>query len=191
MAQIMQNLYTIICKQSNISDQSLQINTIHGKMHVNKKQPKSTRAREREGERQRRTYGDRDRQTHTLSTHHVQLVRQHNIPCAGVNGSLQSGRLVVNTIRWGQKPTQSNKDGEVTTHMITALFLLPGSCYWEQTPCFCLPFYLCQLFLFFLKNLSLFKNLFFSLIALICDGCLCVCMCKSLCVRVCVHSCMH
>ena len=36
-----------------------------------------------------------------------------------------------------------------------------------------------------LENLSLFKNLFFSLIALMCD----VCACESLCVCVCV--CIH
>ena len=53
----------------------------------------------------------------------------------------------------------------------------------------------CQLFYIFLENLSLFKNLFFSLIALICDWCVCVCACVRacaglcVCVRACVHSC--
>ena len=70
----------------------------------------------------------------------------------------------------------------------SAFFLLPGSSYLEPTPCFCPPFYLCQLLLIFLENLFLFKNLYFSLIALIaliCDWCVCVCVC------VCVHACVR
>ena len=37
--------------------------------------------------------------------------------------------------------------------------------------------------------LSLLKNIFFSLIALICDWCVCVCLCVCVCVRVCVRAC--
>ena len=61
----------------------------------------------------------------------------------------------------------------------SALFLLPGSSYLEPTPCFCPPFYLCQLFQIFLENLSLFKNIFFSPIAPIND-CVCVLMLHAL-----------
>ena len=67
----------------------------------------------------------------------------------------------------------------------SAFFLSPGSGYLEPAPCFCPPFCFCQLFSIFLENLSLFKNLFFSFIALICDWCVCVCVRVCLCVRVC------
>ena len=46
----------------------------------------------------------------------------------------------------------------------------------------------------FLESLSLFKNLFFSLIAqivLICDWCVCVCACVRACVCVCVCVCVR
>ena len=67
----------------------------------------------------------------------------------------------------------------------SALFLLPGSSYLKPAPCFCLPFYLCQLFEIFLENLSLLKKLFFSSTALIsgirlcvfaCVWCVCMCV---------------
>ena len=68
----------------------------------------------------------------------------------------------------------------------SALFLLPGSSYLKPAPCFCLPFYLCQLFEIFLENLSLLKKLFFSSTALISGIRLCV-FASVWCVCVCVY----
>ena len=74
------------------------------------------------------------------------------------------------------------------------LFLLPGCSYLEPTPCFCPPFYVCQL----ISNLpwkpfSFLKN-FFSLIAPLCGWC-CVCVCTrayvSECACACVFVCVH
>ena len=48
----------------------------------------------------------------------------------------------------------------------------------------------CQFFQIFLENLSLFKNLFFSPIALI-YGCVCVRACVCVCVCVYTHACMR
>ena len=45
-------------------------------------------------------------------------------------------------------------------------------------------------FKFSLKNFSLLKNLFFSIIALICDWCVCVCVCACMCESLCVQVCM-
>ena len=81
-----------------------------------------------------------------------------------------------------------------TTHLFrknnihwSALFLLPGSNYLAPTPCFCQFFQTC------LESLSLFKNLFFSPIALRCVctyECMCVCVCVCVCVHACVRLCM-
>ena len=50
------------------------------------------------------------------------------------------------------------------------LLIIIGSSYLEPNPCFCLLFCLCQFFQIFPENHSLFKNLFFSPIALIYDS---------------------
>ena len=70
----------------------------------------------------------------------------------------------------------------------SAFFLLPGSSYLEPAPCLCPSFCICQFFQIFLENLSLFKTLFFSPIALIHNSVHVVCACVCVHVRTC---CMH
>ena len=84
-----------------------------------------------------------------------------------------------------QIPKRSQQHPSEHSPVVT-VFLSPGSSYLEPAPCFCPSCYLCQFFQIFLENLSLFKSLYFSPIALIYDSvCVCVCVCVSMCV--CIH----